>query len=412
MARPLRAARAQAFATAVAPVRCAIYCRKSTTEGLGSDFSSIDNQRYAAEAFIQSQLHAGWSALADRYDDFGFSGGTVDRPALKRLLADVEARQIDTIVVYRLDRLSRSLVDFGRLHEFLDEHEVSLVSVTESINTTTPHGRMMVNVLLSFAQYERELIGERTRHKIQAARRRGKWTGGMPPLGYDVAPEGGRLVVNRDEADQVRVIFDEYLQRQSLLSVAQELNRRGWRRKSWITKDGKVRLGKSWDKGNLHRLLTDSVYAGLQKLGGETFKADHPALVSRVTFDRVQRILDDNRLSAGSGHRNRHGALLRGLLRCASCGSAMSHGWTKRGPRLYRYYTCTRAQKAGAEACPTRSVPAEAIERAVVERIQVIGRDPDLREATFREALAQLDSQRQDLRAEAKRLSTLCGTPP
>src|SRR5262245_18678944 len=205
-----------------AAVRCAIYTRKSTTEGLDSTFNTLDNQRRAAEAYITSQQHAGWTPLPARYDDGGFSGGNTDRPALQRLLADAKNGVIDTIVVYRLDRLSRSLIDFLQIHNDLEKWGVGLVSVTEHINTTTPHGRMMVNVLLSFAQYERELIGERTRDKLRAARRLGRWTGGMPPLGYDVVHEGGRIVVNKDESSTVQMIFQLYLEMGSLLLVVQE----------------------------------------------------------------------------------------------------------------------------------------------------------------------------------------------
>jgi site-specific DNA recombinase len=395
--------RSSTVATVRPAVRCAVYVRKSTDEGLDRDFNSLDNQRAAAEAYIASQRHEGWTCLPENYADGGFSGGNTDRPALKRLLDDVGKGRLDTVVVYRLDRLSRSLVDFGRLHEYLEQHGVSLVSVTESINTTSPHGRMMVNVLLSFAQYERELIAERTRHKIHAARKRGKWTGGIPVLGYDTAPEGGKLVVNRDEADQVKTIFDLYLEHRSLLAVVTELNRRGWRRKSWTTKEGRERRGKAWDRPNLLLILRNPLYAGFQKLGDETFKGEHPAIVPRKIWEQVQRALDENRRTAGAGHRNRQGALLRGLLRCAACGSAMVHGWTKRKDRVHRYYYCTRAQKLGRDACENRSVAAGPIEDFVVGQIGRVGADADLREEVFRQAEAHLDADRRGVRAEVKR---------
>ena len=315
-------------------VRAAIYCRKSTSQGLDQQFNSLDAQREAAENYIASQRHENWVALSDRYDDGGFSGGNTDRPALTRLLADVERGQINTIVVYRLDRLSRSLVDFGRIHEFLEKRGVSLVSVTESINTTTPQGRMMVNVLLSFAQYERELIGERTRDKMSAARRRGRWTGGMPPLGYDTAPEGGRILINKDEAEQVRAIFDLYVEHTSLIKVVEELNRRGSRQKSWTTKTGKYRQGQPWTKNAAHRLLTDPLVAGMMKLGAETFPGEHDAIVPKPLFKKVQRILEANRNDGGAPHRNRHGFLLRGLLRCSACNAAMTPDWTRRSGRF------------------------------------------------------------------------------
>ena len=357
-------------AVQVVPVRCAIYTRKSTDDGLDRAFTSLDNQRERAESYIASQADQGWRALPDRYDDGGFSGGTVERPALKRLIADVDAGLLDTVVVYRLDRLSRSLVDFGRIHELLEKRGVALVSVTESINTTTSHGRMMVNVLLSFAQYERELIGDRTRDKMHAARRRGQWTGGTPILGYDTAPEGGRLVVNKDEADQVRAIFDLFAGNPSLIGVATELNRRGWRRKSWTTKGGTRRDGGEWNRLNLRTLLTNPLYAGMQKLGDETFQGEHPAIISKSLFQRVQRCLDGNQRNHRVPEQNRHGALLRGLLRCSACDAPMMHAPTTKNGKLFRYYRCQTVMKKGAAACSTKPIVADAIETFVVERDQ------------------------------------------
>ncbi len=392
-------------AVAVQPaVRCAVYCRKSTTEGQDSTFNSLDNQRRSAEAFIASQREQGWSASPEKYDDYGFSGGNTDRPALQRLLVDARNGAVDTIIVYRLDRLSRSLIDFLHIHENLEKWGVGLVSVTEHINTTTPHGRMMVNVLLSFAQYERELIGERTRDKLHAARRLGRWVGGMPPLGYDVVPEGGRIVVNKDEADQVRAIFDLYLERQSLLAVVEELARRGWRRKTWTTKDGKLRVGRAWNIVDVQRLLRDPLYIGRQKLGDETFKAEHPAIVSKGTFDQVQRLLDGNRRNGGAAHRNRHGALLRGILRCAACGASMTHAFTERNGKAFRYYRCSTSVKNGAAACPGSSVPALKIEALVVEQIKKIGSDPALCSETFRQVQAQVQAEQRALKLDSKRI--------
>ncbi len=311
-----RNGRARVVATATAPVRAAVYVRKSTDKGLDSDFSSLDNQRERCEAYIASQ---GWGIVGTRYADGGFSGGNTDRPAFRDLLRDVEAGLIDSIIVYKLDRLSRSLLDFLNIHRFLEKHDVSIISVTEPIDTSTPMGRGFVNVLLSFAQIEREVAAERTRDKIHAARRHGRWTGGTPILGYDTAPEGGRLVVNRDEAEQVRSIFAMYIENSSLTAVAQELNRRGWTTKSWVAKTGTPRGGGPWTKVTLRRLLTDPLNIGLQKLGDETFPGEHDAIVPRKLFDQVQLLLDGNRSNGGAGHRNRHGALLRGILRCASC---------------------------------------------------------------------------------------------
>jgi site-specific DNA recombinase len=213
------------------PIRCAIYTRKSTEEGLDQEFNSLDAQREAAEAYIQSQKHAGWTLIRERYDDGGFSGGTLDRPALQRLLEDVDAHRVDCVLVYKVDRLSRSLLDFARLMDRFDQRSVSFVSVTQQFNTTTSLGRLTLNILLSFAQFEREIISERTRDKMSAARRKGKWVGGTPLLGYDVDPRGGRLVVNEKEAKRVREIFELYRRHRSLATVVAELARQAGRPK-------------------------------------------------------------------------------------------------------------------------------------------------------------------------------------
>ena len=389
---------------AVSPVRCAIYTRKSTDEGLDKDFNTLDAQREAAEAYILSQKHEGWVALPDRYDDGGFTGANTNRPALRRLLADIELGRVDVVVVYKYDRLSRSMLDFLTMLDLFRRQDIAFVSVSQRFDTSTPVGEMTLNILLSFAQFERKLISERTRDKMSAARRRGKWTGGPPPLGYDVAPEGGRLVVNGEEAEQVRAIFDLYIERRSLIAVAQELNRRGWRRKSWTTKDGRRREGKSWDKASVRQAVSDPIYAGLQKLRGETFRGEHEGIVPKALFQEAQRILAENRRTSGATHRNQTGALLRELLRCAACDAAMVHHWTRKAGREYRYYTCTHAQKLGRSACPTRSIPAGEIEEFVVERIAAIGADPGLQRETFRQVIAQARAERRALAAEASRL--------
>ena len=352
------------FAQAPSPkphacVRCAIYTRKSTDEGLDQEFNSLDAQRESAEAYIASQKSEGWVALPDRYDDGGYTGGNMDRPAVKRLLADIEAGRVDCVVVYKVDRLSRSLLDFARMMETFEKHRVSFVSVTQQFNTTTSMGRLMLNVLLSFAQFEREIISERTRDKIAAARRKGKWSGGMPILGYDVAPGGGKLLVNEDEAARVRAIFDLYLQHQSLIETIKALDERGWTTKRWITKDGRQRGGKPFNKNSLFHLLTNVLYLGKITLKEEVFEGEHRPIVDAEVFRRVQALLRRNGQSGGKHVRNRFGALLKGLLHCVPCGCAMVHTHTlKNGNRRYRYYVCLNAQKRGWHACPSKSIPA------------------------------------------------------
>src|ERR1700681_422703 len=239
-------------------VRCAIYTRKSTEEGLDQDFNSLDAQREAAEAYIKSQKHLGWTLVSGRYDDGGFSGSSLERPALQRLLEDVDARRVDCVVVYKVDRLSRSLLDFARLVDRFDQRSISFVSVTQQFNTTTSLGRLTLNILLSFAQFEREIIGERTRDKMSAARRKGKWVGGTPVLGYDVDPAGGRLIVNQMESRRVRDIFALFLQHHSLPSVVAELARRRWKTKSRKSKNGTAHVGRVFTKASLRRLLMNA----------------------------------------------------------------------------------------------------------------------------------------------------------
>ena len=295
-------------------VRCAIYTRKSTEEGLEQEFNSLDAQRESGEAYIKSQAHEGWVCLPAQYDDGGFTGGNMDRPAVKRLLADIEAGKIDCVVVYKVDRLSRSLLDFARVIETFDEHHVSFVSVTQQFNTSTSMGRLVLNVLLSFAQFEREIISERTRDKIAAARRKGKWSGGMPLLGYDIGPRGSKLAINDDEAGRVRVIFQLYLEYQALLPVVQELERRDWRNKAWTTRKGHMRGGKPFTKTSLHKLLTNIAFTGKVRYKSEIHNGEHTGIIDPVIWQRVQALLKRNGRTGGSLVRNKFGALLKGLL--------------------------------------------------------------------------------------------------
>lgn len=382
-------------------VRCAIYTRKSTEEGLDQAFNSLDAQRESAEAFVASMKHEGWVCLPGRYDDGGYTGGNMDRPALKRLLAAIEAGQVDALVVYKVDRLSRSLLDFARLMETLEKHRVSFVSVTQHFNTTHSMGRLTLNILLSFAQFEREIISERTRDKIAATRRKGKWSGGMPVLGYDVDPQGGRLLVNEDEAAHVRAIFALYLEQQSLIETVKVLHQRGWRTKRWITREGRERGGKPFHKTRLLGLLANVLYLGKTTLKQEIFQGEHPALVDAEVFRRVQVLLHRNARSGGSYVRNRYGALLRGLLRCAPCGCAMVHTYTvKDAHKRYRYYVCLNAQRRGWQSCPSKSIPALEIERFVVDQIRGIGKDGALVTETLRQARSQAEKQTKALEAE------------
>jgi site-specific DNA recombinase len=375
-------------------VRCAIYTRKSTEEGLEQEFNSLDAQREAGEAFIVSQKGEGWTVLPGRYDDGGFTGGNMERPALKRLLADIEAGKVDCIVVYKVDRLSRSLMDFARIIEVFDRHQVAFVSVTQQFNTSTSMGRLVLNVLLSFAQFEREIIGERIRDKIAAQRRKGKWAGGFPILGYDVDRSGTspKLVVNAAEAARVRQIFELYRDHRSLLPIVQELGRREWMNKQWQTKRGESVGGNSFDKGSLYALLTNPIYIGKIRHKADLYEGEHEAIITPEVFRDVQERLRKNGLNGGADVRNRYSALLKGLLFCKACGRAMVHTFTGKDRRRYRYYICTRAIKSGRAACPSRSLPALELEQAVVDEIRGVTQDADLRAEVLRQAREQLDS--------------------
>ena len=385
-------------------VRCAIYTRKSTDTGLDSDFSSIDNQREACEAFIRSQKSEGWMLVDERFDDGGFSGGTIERPALKRLLIQVQAGEIDCVVVYKIDRLSRSLLDFVRLLELFEQQKIAFVAVTQQINTTTSAGRLMLNVLMSFAQFEREIGSERTREKIHAARKKGRYTGGHPPLGYDLDKVNHRLVVNPEEAVMVRELFDLYLTHRSLLDVVKLVNARGWSRKSWMTARETRRGGRPFDKVYLDRLLTNPLYIGQITLHSECYPGLHEGIVDEVVYYQVQQQLEANRNGAGPDARNTHGAILKGLLRCGQCGAAMAHSYTKKKGKLYRYYRCSTAEKQGRSACSTPHISAGEIEAKIVDEVRRLAADPALVDQVFAEVISQQSEQKERLEVERTRL--------
>jgi site-specific DNA recombinase len=356
-------------------VRCAVYTRKSTEEGLDKEFNTLDAQRESAQAYIASQQHEGWIGVHDAYDDGGFTGGNMDRPALQRLLADIQAGKIDCVVVYKVDRLSRSLLDFAKMMELFDRHQVAFVSVTQQFNTATSMGRLVMNVLLSFAQFEREIISERTRDKIAAARRKGKWSGGHPILGYDVDPRTFKLMVNEAEAARVRDIFALYLRHETLAAVVGQLHNRGWTNKRWVTRKGRERGGRPFDRSSLYKLLTNIAYLGKVRYKREVHPGEHAAILDEALWQQVQESLRQNGRTPCALARNRFGALLKGLLYCGPCGSRLTptHS-TKNGRTCYRYYRCSNANRTGPR-CPTQYLPAPQIEAFVIDQIRCIARD-------------------------------------
>ena len=322
--------------------RCAVYTRKSSEEGLDMEFNSLDAQRESCENYIASQKAEGWVLVPDDYDDGGISGGTLERPALKRLLADIEAGRVDVVVVYKIDRLSRSLMDFAKLVDVFERNEVTFVSVTQQFSTTTSMGKLTLNILFSFAQFEREVIGERIRDKFAASRKKGMWMGGWAPLGYRV--ENRRLVIDEAEAEKVRWIFTRYVQTGSVTTVVRELTAEGFVN----------RYGQTLDKGRLYKLLNNRVYLGEAVHKGTAYPGEHEAIVSQSLWDRVHAVMAEGARAKAGRTRAQTPALLKGIIFDAE-GRAMSPSHTRKGQRLYRYYVSQSVIRGVGHGGPPRS---------------------------------------------------------
>lgn len=358
------------------PVRCAIYTRKSSEEGLEQGFNSLDAQREACEAYIKNQAHQGWKLLPARFDDGGHSGGTLERPALQQLLELVRGRRLDVIVIYKIDRLTRSLGDFARLAEMFEQYGVSFVSVTQQFNTTTSMGRLMLNVLLSFAQFERELTGERIRDKVAASKKKGLWMGGNVPLGYDSKDKA--LVVNESEAKTVRTIFRLYLEYGSVRAVAAEAKRLGIRTKVRVAPDGRKTGGKPFFPGHFYEILKNPIYIGRIRHKGQVYPGAHAPILDEKTWDAVQQKIAENRVGDRTGPNRAATSILIGLLVDAQ-GNRFTPSHTITLGRRYRYYVDRDSKEAPgiegkAKTHPTaktkasskpRRIPAEEIENAV-----------------------------------------------
>lgn len=361
----------------VKTIRCAIYTRKSTSEGLEQDFTSLDAQRESAESYIQSQKHAGWKTLPFQYNDGGFTGATMERPGLQRLLQDIQDHKVDCVVVYKVDRLSRSLLDFVKMLQFFEDHQITFVSVTQHFNTNTSMGRLTLNILLSFAQFEREMISERTKDKMGAARRKGRWVGGKPPLGYDVDYKNRKLVINSREADLIRHIFDLYLEKKALLEVARILNEEGHKTKEH-NRSGKKFGGSSFSNGNIQLILNNHTYTGKVKYEDKIYPGEHTAIISEEIFSQVQELLKKNRRERNVSKNRKFEGLLSRLFRCTCCEASMCHGYARKGQHKYRYYICLNAIKRGRKFCPTKSISAVPIENKCLELIRNLLRDERL----------------------------------
>ena len=356
-----------------ARIRCAVYTRKSSEEGLEQEFNSLDAQREACEAFIRSQRHEGWIVLPELYDDPGLSGGTMDRPALQRLLADVTARKIEAVVVYKVDRLTRSLSDFAKIVEIFDANAVSFVSVTQAFNTTTSMGRLTLNVLLSFAQFEREVTGERIRDKIAASKKKGLWMGGLPSLGYEVKDR--KLIVVEEEAERVRLIFRRYLDLGCVRALRDDLLAQAVVSKQRVFEDGRVSGGLPFSRGALYHLLQNPVYRGMIAHKGQAYPGEHAAIVDQDLWDAVQRKLRANGVERSDGRKSDSPAILTGVLFDAAGEPMTPTHAAKKGVR-YRYYVSRHLVTGMQSGDPGQRLPAPGLENLVIARLRAFLADP------------------------------------
>jgi DNA invertase Pin-like site-specific DNA recombinase len=372
---------------------------------LEQEFSTLDAQREVCERYIQSQVGNGWAVLADRYDDGGFTGANLERPAFQKLLEDVNDGRVDVVVVYKGDRLSRSLLDFARVMHHFSKRGVDFVSVTQNFSTADAMGRLTLNMLMSFSEYEREMITERTRDKIAAARRRGKWTGGTVPLGYDVVDK--KLVVNEAEAELVREVFDLYQEHRSVLAAVAELNRRSRTTKQHVCVSGRTRGGLAWQKNAVLRVLRNPLYAGYMSHGTTLHAGEHSAIIPGDLYHRTQALLD-GASSRTRDHSRNPDYLLRGVIRCA-CGRALTPASSRKHGKEYRYYRCVTRDSRGGDACRARPLSASAIEDFVLGKIRsVAGQDSpfvralEFRAQRFRSMVPTLVAERDALRSPAR----------
>jgi DNA invertase Pin-like site-specific DNA recombinase len=381
--------------------RCAIYTRKSCEEGLQQEFNSLDAQRLSAENYILSQEHEGWVLDPTFYDDGGFSGGTLERPALQRLFADIKDEKIDCIIVYKIDRLTRSLADFSEIIKILDEYNVSFVAVTQSFNTANSMGRLMLNVLLSFAQYERELTGERIRDKFAASCQKGMWMGGYIPIGYDLKDR--RLIINEEEARIIRYLYETFIVTTSVTETFRKLNDLGFTSKSWISSNGKIHKGKKFNKGSVRRILENYLYIGKIDHKGKIYEGLHKAIINNDIWQKSREILSSrqNKISMPN-LRITQAPLLKGIMNCGVCNAKMTPTYTAKQGLKYRYYICASKEKGRNDNCSVGRVTATETERLVTREIlnllkkpefimHTINKAEDIAEGTVIESFKKID---------------------
>jgi len=359
-------------------VRCAIYTRKSHEEGLEQEFNSLDAQRVAAENYIASQVAQGWITLPKYYDDGGYSGGTLERPALRRLLDDIKEGEVDCIVVYKIDRLTRSLLDFSQLVQVFDANNVSFVSVTQSFNTSNSMGKLMLNVLLSFAQYERELTGERIRDKFESSKKKGMWMGGNLPLGYDLGNR--KLILNEKEAETIKLIYDHFLKYHSITETVRYLNKSEFTTKSWVTAKGKVHEGKKFNKNAIEKILKNPLYIGKTVHKDKIYDGQHPAIIDEETYQKVQdifKIRSKEKINLPNS-RITSPPLLKGLINCGICGCKMSSTYAVSKGKKYRYYICSNKTRRLEDDCEIGRISANETEKLAKEQILQLLKKPEI----------------------------------
>ena len=388
-------------------LRCAIYTRKSTEEGLDMDYNTLDAQREAGEKYVEAMRGEGWRVIPDLYDDGGFSGGNMERPALKRLIEDIKAGRVDIVVVYKVDRLSRSLMDFAKLVEILDAHGVSFVSVTQHFNTKDSMGRLTLNILLSFAQFEREVTGERIRDKFASSKMKGMWMGGPPPLGYDVVDR--KLVTNPKEAKLVNHIFDRFAALGSLSLLTKELNEAGYRTKHYISRTGNPVGGMRFTEAPLRTFLKNRLLLGEIHHKGKYYPGLHQPIITQAQFDAAQAIFAES--SRGKRKRTfqaKSQSLLMGVLVCGRCGGAMSPTRTDKGNKSYRYYAANSYRRQSCEFCPAHRIPAGEIEDVVIGQIHSILVKPQIIVDVWKKVKADIPKYSEnELHSMMKRMGSL-----
>lgn len=371
-------------------VRCAIYTRKSNEDGLEQEFNSIDAQRLSGENFIASQTGKGWVLIPEYYDDGGFSGGTLERPALQRLFNDIREEKIDCVVIYKIDRLSRSLFDFQKIIELFDSYKVTFASVTQNFTTDDSVGRLMLNIMLSFAQYERELTGERIRDKFDASKKKGMWMGGNPPLGYDVKDR--KLIINEDEAKIIKALFNQFNETASVTETYRELNNSGFSTKTWISQSGKLQKGKKFNKKNVRRILENPIYLGKIKHKEKVYNGLHESIISEEIWEKTKEILSktqDNKPSIPAS-RITVAPLLKGIINCGICGRKMIPTYTIKKGKRYRYYLCSSKAVGNNDSCQIARLSASEAENIVTSQVLNLLKKPEIVVQTISESAGKL----------------------